>query len=844
MSFTDLLNTRKFYVLLLGIVLLVYANSIFNGYNYDDTLVTQNQPLTAEASFSSIHRIFTGSYYKDSIGHSFGYRPMVLLSFVIEHALLGESPLISHAINVLLYLGSVLLLFSFLKKLIGEEKTMIALVAALLFAVHPVHSEVVASIKNRDEILAFVFAVSAGLMAIKFMDKKRWYNLFFCFILFSTAMLSKKSVFPLSVFFPISFVLLKEINWKELFWISISVVIPGAFIGSDFELSRFIILVLISLSAIAGAYLIINKIKNDTKKLVAKAFLPGLIVSMISWGIIGLSFYKDNFNLVFLSILLMVSASLEYRIVIFQMLLQLLCIGYYFNNSDSILLAFLIGCPIAIYSLTTNKADLLNILIVLLAIIGFVNLGDTLNAIYLVGFVVLFYYVSIKNAKWSLILAAVNLILSLLYFQVGLFQIGLTIFAVIINIDFLKKIIVPRLRASIGGIILLSMIYISFEGNYANNLLESLTKTSGGEVENIQTYLKNLSKKTEITEGRRLEFMENTLVAPHTPSETVATGFAVLGEYARLMLFPKELSFYYGYSKIKTSNFNDYKVWISLIFYLLLIVIAFYFIDRRPLISFGIGWFIISILLFSNWVELVAGMVGERLAFTASAGFSVLIAAVIYELKSTFNLFRPRKMEFVVMFILLLFSIRTYSRNREWEGPITLMTHDIVHLENSAQANNMLALSLMNESMTNNNLSNEVRLEYQRKAENYFTQAIAIYPYFFNYQYDLGRTYVVLHELDNAKKSFLEAYKLQPQNLLALNELTRVCFDLGHKEDTVHFGNLYLEIDPYNEKIHEFVSYICLLNKDFESTKIYAERGLSYFPDNENFKHMIIDSSN
>jgi tetratricopeptide (TPR) repeat protein len=237
-------------------------------------------------------------------------------------------------------------------------------------------------------------------------------------------------------------------------------------------------------------------------------------------------------------------------------------------------------------------------------------------------------------------------------------------------------------------------------------------------------------------------------------------------------------------------------------------------------------------------------MVGERLAFTASAGFSVFVAAVVFALKPSFNFFKPRKLEFVVLVFLLLFSARTYSRNQEWEGPVGLMSNDIVHLENSAQANSMLALSLMNESVTNRNLPNETRIVYQKKAANHLIKAISIYPHFFNYHFDLGRTYVVQNEYLNAKKAFLEAYKLQPENILALDELTRLCFDLKQKEETVYYGNLYLKINPYNEKINEFVAYICLLNKDFVSAKKYAERGLIYFPNNENFKHMIIDSSN
>ena len=177
LSFTKSTNLKWCFFVLSIVTVLVFANSIPNGYNYDDTLVTQNQPLTSNASLSSIRTIFTGSYYKDAMGHSFGYRPMVLLSFAIEHSLFSENAYVSHGINFLLYLICGLVFFNVLRNFLGEDKLMVAFLASLLFVVHPVHSEVVASIKNRDEILAFLFAMLTGLMAIKYLDKKAWYYL-------------------------------------------------------------------------------------------------------------------------------------------------------------------------------------------------------------------------------------------------------------------------------------------------------------------------------------------------------------------------------------------------------------------------------------------------------------------------------------------------------------------------------------------------------------------------------------------------------------------------------------------------------------------------------------------
>ena len=153
---------RNYYYILGILVFFVFANTISNGYNLDDNLVTNGHPMTSRG-LEAVYDIFTSPYYSDEMGYSYGYRPIVHLSFALEHALFGEKPGVSHFLNVLLYAFSVVLFFRLLMKWTDQKGLLLAFLAAILFAVHPVHTEVVASIKNRDEILAFFFVVLAGL---------------------------------------------------------------------------------------------------------------------------------------------------------------------------------------------------------------------------------------------------------------------------------------------------------------------------------------------------------------------------------------------------------------------------------------------------------------------------------------------------------------------------------------------------------------------------------------------------------------------------------------------------------------------------------------------------------
>ena len=70
------------------------------------------------------------------------YTPLVELSYMLEHRLFGLSPWIYHLDNALLHALNVLLIFFFARRLAGKESW--AWLAAMLFAVHPLHVESVA----------------------------------------------------------------------------------------------------------------------------------------------------------------------------------------------------------------------------------------------------------------------------------------------------------------------------------------------------------------------------------------------------------------------------------------------------------------------------------------------------------------------------------------------------------------------------------------------------------------------------------------------------------------------------------------------------------------------------
>lgn len=137
---------------------LVYANSLSNGFVWDDINVIVNNPALKGpplSLFSSIdvNRDFELLPY---------YRPFTILTFLVEERLHGLAPFLMHLHNVLLHAASAFLVFRLALTLINSTSG--AILAGILFAVHPINTEVVDFLSARNTLLAEIFVLSAYLL--------------------------------------------------------------------------------------------------------------------------------------------------------------------------------------------------------------------------------------------------------------------------------------------------------------------------------------------------------------------------------------------------------------------------------------------------------------------------------------------------------------------------------------------------------------------------------------------------------------------------------------------------------------------------------------------------------
>ena len=132
---------------------------------------------------------------------------------------------ISHFIQLLLYALLGMLIFSTLNKLFIESDPIVLLTITLFFLCMPIHSEVVNSLKNRDEILSLLFSLLALRAAFQYADLNKLKYLVLVLVYICLALLSKKTALPMILIIPIALVIFRSWNWKKTSMILVSLLV-------------------------------------------------------------------------------------------------------------------------------------------------------------------------------------------------------------------------------------------------------------------------------------------------------------------------------------------------------------------------------------------------------------------------------------------------------------------------------------------------------------------------------------------------------------------------------------------------------------------------------------------
>jgi Tfp pilus assembly protein PilF len=195
-------------------VLALYAKTLGFGFtSLDDVhLIRENRENIG--NFSNAIKAFKTDVYWKSPGTY--YRPLLSLSFMLDHALGGEKPFIYHLSNILLHIAACWLLFVCLNAL--NYRKGLSFIFAGLFAVHPALSQAVGWIPGRNDVLLAIFILSAFIALIKYSGQRSKTWLAMHFAAWLAALFTKEAaVFVPMLFLP--YLVLKgkfKGSWKAL----------------------------------------------------------------------------------------------------------------------------------------------------------------------------------------------------------------------------------------------------------------------------------------------------------------------------------------------------------------------------------------------------------------------------------------------------------------------------------------------------------------------------------------------------------------------------------------------------------------------------------------------------
>lgn len=281
---------RMPYFLVFALGFLLYANTVPFDYALDDKLyITANEFTTK--GFDGIKEIWTNDLMTGFFGSSKKlveggrYRPLALTTHAIEWELFGNSPHLSHFINIVLYGLTGVILLMVLKLIFGwrEEKWWLTVpfMATVLYIAHPLHTEVAANIKSRDEIMSLLFALLAFRSVLFYLDSRQSRELLLSGVWFILSLFSKESTVTFLGVVPLTLIFFPKADLKK------SIIAVSPMVAT----SVLYLLIRLAVFGDQGAVLDVNEelmnkpylLATSDERLASIAFTMGLYLKLMLW---------------------------------------------------------------------------------------------------------------------------------------------------------------------------------------------------------------------------------------------------------------------------------------------------------------------------------------------------------------------------------------------------------------------------------------------------------------------------------------------------------------------------------------------------------------------------------
>jgi protein O-mannosyl-transferase len=309
-----------------------------------------------------------------------------------------------------------------------------------------------------------------------------------------------------------------------------------------------------------------------------------------------------------------------------------------------------------------------------------------------------------------------------------------------------------------------------------------------------------------------------------TPFNYLLTQFSVIVKYIQLLVLPVNQVLDYDFPL--STGFFETRTFLSFLGLVFLIFLSVFLFKRNRVISFGIAWFFLTMLVESSLIP-INDVIFEHRTYLPSFGFFIILSSGVYALFRGKNKFLAVA---VLTVIIGSYSSLTYLRNKDWKDEITLWKDNAVKTPDNARAHFNLGYAWLNIGQYDNAIAS-----YER--------VIEINPNSADAHYHLGIACWRNHEWDKAMVEYNRAIEIKPDFTFAyysrgigygsLRDWNKSIADftraIGLKPDYADAlykrGNLYWMIEEWDKAIADYTRVIGI---EPNNAQAYFNRGVVY----------------
>ncbi len=237
------------YLIIFLFTCMLYSNTLWNKFAIDDTIVLTDNKYTKKG-FAGLKDHFSHDMFEGFFGErgarlvSGGrYRPLSMATLTVEYEIMRKirhdkraeindqnvimgdndpylAPMLSHGINILLFALTGLILYYLLRQILPQKKgtpfyLSLPFLITMLYAAHPMHTEAVANIKGRDEVMCMLLSLLSLLAGVKYVKTKKYIHLVWGVFVYFIALMSKENAITFFAIIPLTYYFFTQAKLKD-----------------------------------------------------------------------------------------------------------------------------------------------------------------------------------------------------------------------------------------------------------------------------------------------------------------------------------------------------------------------------------------------------------------------------------------------------------------------------------------------------------------------------------------------------------------------------------------------------------------------------------------------------